>query len=156
MRLIPTLLRDGRLIAHNLPLTVAANPDPGVTVGSAEILAKLVAFHVGASRDHGGIAIHPHHHVRNIHGFIAELSAPASGDCLLFRGDLSEWGYRYIVVGKAVQRKVRITTEAGLLRLAFHIDDLANDLLLCGTEAGSGMNRNVLSGKCRQGHKQAT
>ena len=64
------LLRDRGLVAHGLPVTRMANPHAGIAIGSAEVFSKLVALHVGASRDHGRIAVDSHHHVADVNGVI--------------------------------------------------------------------------------------
>ncbi len=150
-----TLLCDGGLITSDLPLAVAANPDPSVAIRAAEIFAKLVAFNVSAGGDHGGIAVHPYDHIRDIHGFVAELAAAAGGDRFRFGRDLAERSNRDIVLGEGAQGKVGVAAEAGFFGLALHVDDLANGFLVGGIEARSGVNGDVLRGKCRQGREHA-
>src|SRR6202050_102893 len=123
------LLRDCRLVADGLPVSVAANPDACVAIRSAEIFAELVAFHVGAGRDHRSISVESNHHVSDVHRLVAELPAAAGRDGFLFRSDLAERGNGDIVLGERAQAEFGIAMQTGLLGLALHVDDLADDFL---------------------------
>jgi|ERR1700678_459444 len=150
-----TLLRNCSLIAYGLPLSVAANPNAGVAIGAAEIFAKLMTLDVGTRGDYGGIAVNPHHHIRNIHGFVAKLTAAAHGDGFFLGRHLAERSDGYVVLGKGVEGEIGIAAQAGFFGLPFHVDNLANDFLLDGFRIGPGMNGDVLRTKCRQGHQYA-
>jgi len=63
---VKRLLRDRRLVAHGLPMSAAAHPDPGIAIRTTEVFPKLMAFHIGAGGYDGGIAIEPYHHVAYI------------------------------------------------------------------------------------------
>ena len=143
------LLSDCRLVADGLPVSVAANPDASVAIRAAEIFAELLAFHVGAGGDYGGVAIDSHDHIRNIHGFVAELTAAAGSDGLLFRGDLAERGDGDVVFGEGARGKFRIAVQAGVLGLTLHVDDLTDGFLLAGVETGTWMQGNMLTAECR-------
>src|SRR5579859_487167 len=124
------LLGDGSLVAHGLPAAAASYPDPGVAVGAAEVFAELVALHVGAGRDDGGVAIESNHHVADIDGLVAKLSTLAGGDRFLLGGHLSKRADRNVVVGKRFFWEFRIAAEAGFLGLVLHVNNLADGLLL--------------------------
>jgi hypothetical protein len=126
------LLRDRGLIAHGLPLAIAANPDSSVAIGSAEIFAELVASDLGTGGDYGSIAVYAHDHIRDVHGFVAELAAPAGGDGFLLGRNLAERSDRDIVFGEDAQGKIGIAAEAGVFGLALHVDNLTDNLLLWG------------------------
>jgi len=125
-------LRDGCLITHGLPASIAADPDAGIAIGSAEIFAKLVAFDVGAGGNNGGVTVDAHHHIRNIHGFVAKLATAAGGDGFLFGGDLAERGNGDIIFGESAQGEFGVAPEAGFFGLALHVDDLADRVLVGG------------------------
>src|SRR5271155_6284703 len=103
-------LGDGGLVADCLSVSVAADPDSSVAIGSAEVFAQLVAFDVGARGDDGSIAIHSHNHIRDIHGFVTELAAAAGGNGLLLGGDLAERGDGDVVFGEGAHREVGVAS----------------------------------------------
>ena len=142
-------LRNGCLITHGLPVSVAADPDAGVAIGAAEVFAQLMAFDIGAGGDDGSIAIHPHNHIRDIQGFVTELATAAGANGFLLGGYLAERGYGDVVFGEGTHGEIGVAAQTGFLGLALHIDDLADDLLLAGVEARSGVKGDVLRGKCR-------
>src|SRR5215469_924736 len=144
---VAPLLCDRSLVAHGLPMTGVAHPNSGIAIGTAEVLSELVTLYVGPGRHDGGVAIEANHHVADIDGVIAQLGAPARGYGFLLRGDLPQGGNRHVVVGESALRKLGIASKACFLRLALHLYDLANGLLIAGIDRGPGTNGYVLAGK---------
>src|SRR5579864_9107442 len=143
------LLRDGRLIAYGLPVPRAANPHPGIAIGTAKILPELVTFHVGPGSHHGGVAIDAHHHVAHIDGFIAKLTAFTSRDGVLLGRNLSQGRDRDIVLSEGTAGEFRVAVDAGFAGLPFHVHDLADRRLIRRIDGRSRMNRYMLARKGR-------
>jgi hypothetical protein len=120
------------------------DPDAGVAIRTAEVFAQLVALDVGARGHDGSISVEADDHVADIDCVVAELSAPPSREGLFLCGDLTERGDRDIVIGQRALRKLGVTAKAGLFRLAFHLDDLANRVLIAGVDYHLGANRDML------------
>src|ERR1700732_898057 len=84
------LLGYSGLVAYRLPAPAAADPDAGIAIRSAEIFSELMALHLGAGGDDGGVAIDANHHVGNVHSLIAELAASARTNRFLLGRDLAQ------------------------------------------------------------------
>src|SRR5260370_19065356 len=94
------LLGYSGLVAHRLPAPAAAYPDAGIAIRSAEIFSELMALHVGAGGDHGGVAIDANHHVGNIHSLISQVPASARTNRFLLGSKLTQGSDRNIIVGQ--------------------------------------------------------
>src|ERR1700739_2492432 len=103
--------RDRCLVAHCLPVAGAANPDPRVAIGTAEILSELMTFHVGTGGDAGGIAVEPHDHVAYVDRVIAKLTALAGRYTVFLGGDLSQRSNGHVVFGESAFRELGIAMK---------------------------------------------
>src|SRR5438309_6849225 len=111
------LLGDSGLVAYRLPVPAAADPDAGIAIRSAEIFSELMALHVGAGGDDGGVAIDANHHVGNIHSLISELAAPTRTNRFLLGSDLAHGSDRDIIIGLGALGEFSIATKGSLLGL---------------------------------------
>src|ERR1700722_4695223 len=153
LRLVSLLGHSG-LVAYSLPVPIAADPDPGVAIGAAEIFAELVAFDLGPGSNDRRLAVDSHHHVGYVHRFVTQLPALACADSVLFGGYLAEGRSRDVVLGERALGEFGVTLQAGFLRLALEVDDLADRVLLAGRKRRPGMHRDMLGRERGQGHRR--